>query len=58
MTNNLEAAKKRLQLKKMNVAKDEYEVKIMEKEEQILHLKEEIEKQDIAIKKLMDELGE
>ena len=56
MTNRLEIAKEKLGLNKLLVAKEEYAVKIMEREIQIEHLKSEVDKQDEAINKLREEL--
>ena len=58
MTNDLELAKRKLQLKKLELAKDEFKVKIMEKHSQIEHFESEIKIQEKAIIKLKEELGE
>lgn len=58
MTSKLEQAKKKLQLIKLRTAKEEFLVKIMEREAEIERLHGEIEKQDKAIKELETELKE
>lgn len=53
---SLERAKKELEIKKVQVAKDEMEFKILERKEDIKRLKENMENQSNRIEQLNKEL--
>ena len=55
---SLERAKKELEIKKVQVAKDEMEFKILERMEDIKRLKENMENQSNRIEQLNKELEE
>lgn len=55
---SLEKAKKELEIKKVQVAKDEMEFKILERMEDIKRLKENMENQSNRIEQLNKELEE
>jgi hypothetical protein len=54
MTSKIDIAKKKLELSKVKCAKEEMELRIFEREEEIARLKENIENQDKRIKELND----
>ena len=54
MLNKLEIAKKKLELSKVKCAKEEMELKIFEREEEISRLQENIELQNKRIAELQD----
>jgi len=56
MISDLDKAKMNLRLNKLIVAKEEFEVKIMEREAQIDHLKNEMKIQEKAIEQLKLEI--
>lgn len=53
---SLEVKKKEVELKRILLAKDECELKIAEREEEINRLKEQIKKQEEAAEKIKQEL--
>lgn len=53
---DLETKKKKLELARVSLAKEEIELKICEKEEEINRLREAIRKQDSRIQELTEEL--
>jgi hypothetical protein len=55
---SLEIKKKKLELAKVMCAKQELELKILEREEEILRLMDNIKVQDKKIEELKQELGE
>lgn len=55
---SLELKKKKLELARVKLAKEEIELKIFEREEEIKRLMDAIDKQDLRIAELQLELGE
>lgn len=53
---DLETKKKKLELARVSLAKEEIELKICEREEEINRLREAIRKQDSRIQELTEEL--